>query len=123
MANELLEKAWPLVKPTLLKEQIIATEKFLDLSNTELATSDPQTSIKAAFDRRVDTLLVDADEHLWGRCDQYGQVQSTHIELHPGDDDLLDSAAAQTLLHGGKVFAMRADEMPCKEPIAALLRF
>jgi hypothetical protein len=121
--SHLHQKAWPLVHPWLLRAQILATQKFQDLSKTDLATSGPQTAIKAAFDGRVDTMFVDINTHLWGKCDQQGQVCASHDELQSGDDDLLDSAAAETLLHGGKVHAVPADQMPCSGPVAALLRY
>ena len=121
--SQLHQKAWPLVHPWLQRAQILATHKFQDLSKTDLATSDPQTAIKAAFDGRVDTMFVDINTHLWGKCDQQGQVCASHDELQSGDDDLLDSAAAETLLHGGKVHAVPADQMPCSGPVAALLRY
>jgi hypothetical protein len=123
MNSQLLERAWPIVQPWLLKDRNNACEKYHDLSKTDLTTSDPQTAIKAAFDGRVDTLFVNLEEHLWGRCDLYGQVSATHFEIQSGDDDLLDTAAAQTILHGGKVYAMNTDVMPSSASIAALLRF
>jgi hypothetical protein len=56
-------------------------------------------------------------------CDPYGQVSATHFQIQSGDDDLLDTAAAQTILHGGKVYAMNKDAMPSNASIAAVLRF
>ncbi|MFM7928475.1 MAG: hypothetical protein ACKO9Q_12255 [Pirellula sp.] len=82
-----------------------------DLTNSDLATCDPQTAIKAACEGRVDGLLVDIAEHHWGRCDPFR------------DDDLLDHAVAQTLLHGGKVYVVDALDMPTSAPVAALLRY
>jgi len=121
--SQLLKKAWPAAQAVLLKDQSAAIEKFKNLSKTDLVSADPQTSIKAACDGRIDTLFVNHAEHLWGRCDQYGQVYATHFEPHPDDDDLIDHAAAQTILHHGRVFALDATQMPCNTPIAALLRF
>lgn len=121
--SQLLKRAWPAAKTALLKDQAAAIEKFNNQSKTDRTSSDLQTSIKAAFDGRVDTLFVNHAEHLWGNCDQYGKVNATHFEPHPSDDDLLDLAAAQTILHSGKVFTLDATQMPCPTPIAALLRF
>ena len=121
--HELHAKAWPLVEPHLLKQQSLSIEKFLNQSNTDLVSCDLQTSVKAACDGRVDTLFVDVTKHHWGRCDPYGQVTSTHIEPQSGDDDLLDHAATQTLLHGGKVFTLEPSTMPTPQPIAAILRY
>jgi len=121
--SQLHGKAWPLVQPYLLSKQSRAIEKFHDLSGTELTSWDLQTSMKAACDGRIDTLFVDTTKHHWGRCDSYGQVHLTHMDPQPGDDDLLDHAAAETLLHGGQVYTLESAMMPTQEPIAAILRY
>jgi hypothetical protein len=41
----------------------------------------------------------------------------------PGAIDLLDFAAAQTLLNSGTVYALQAEEMPSDSTIAALFRY
>jgi len=38
-------------------------------------------------------------------------------------EDLLNTAALQTLLHGGQVFGLQRQDMPEKAEAAALLRF
>jgi len=121
--SELLRKAWPIARPELIKQQARVAERIRDLTNSDLATCDPQTAIKAACEGRVDSLLVDIAEHHWGRCDQFGQVFCTHEHPQAGDDDLMDHAVAQTMLHGGKVYVVEAIDMPTSSPIAALLRY
>jgi len=121
--SQLHQKAWPIARPHLLTQQTQVAERIRDLTHSDRATCDPQTAIKAACEGRVDTLLVDIAEHHWGRCDQFGQVYCTHEHPQPGDDDLLDHAAAQTMLHGGKVIAVDSLDMPTSAPIAALLRY
>jgi len=39
------------------------------------------------------------------------------------DDDLLDVAATQTLLHGGSVYVVERADMPDEGPFAAVLRY
>jgi hypothetical protein len=46
-----------------------------------------------------------------------------HKEARFGDDDLLDIAATQTLLHQGAVYAVEQTEMPDKTPVAAVFRY
>jgi hypothetical protein len=41
----------------------------------------------------------------------------------PGANDLLDFAAAQTLLNSGTVYALQPEEMPRDSTIAALFRY
>jgi hypothetical protein len=46
-----------------------------------------------------------------------------HVEPAAADQDLLNLAALQTLLHGGQAFALKPFEMPGESDAAALLRF
>jgi hypothetical protein len=46
-----------------------------------------------------------------------------HQEERPGDDELLDLAATQTLLHGGAVYGVEPDEVPDGQLVAAVYRF
>ena len=39
------------------------------------------------------------------------------------DDDLLDIAASQTLLHDGRVYGVEQADMPDDGPLAAVLRY
>jgi hypothetical protein len=41
----------------------------------------------------------------------------------PGDEDLLNVLAVRTVLFGGTVYAVRPDEMPDGEAVAALFRY
>jgi hypothetical protein len=52
------------------------------------------------------------------------------VEVHenhaPGDQDLLDLAAVETLAHAGDVYAVSPDKVPGPEaagPVAALFRY
>lgn len=121
--DHLHHKAWETLEPFFQHRHALAVDQFRNLSASDLATEDPQTVILAAFSGRVDTLFVDLSEHLWGTCSPYGQVTSTHVDPQQGDEDLLDSATAQTLLHGGKVHAVESAYMPGSQPLAALLRY
>jgi hypothetical protein len=46
-----------------------------------------------------------------------------HRKMKTGDDDLLDLAASQTLLHRGVVYALNAEYMPDPYPAAAVFRY
>jgi hypothetical protein len=45
------------------------------------------------------------------------------VEPGPQDEDLLDFAAVQTLMHGGRVHVLPEEQMPETEPVAAVLRY
>ena len=50
------------------------------------------------------------------------RVFYVHQPARFNDDDLLDIAATQTLLHGGSVSVVERGEMPDEGPLAAVLR-
>jgi hypothetical protein len=100
-----------------------AAAKYRRLVGTEKAIDDIRLALPAAFHGRIETLFVAVESHLWGGCDQEGQVVDLHDEQRPGDDDLLDAAAVQTLLRGGSVHAMDSGQMPGSGALAAVMRF
>jgi len=46
-----------------------------------------------------------------------------HEEAKPGDEDLLDLAAVQTLLNGGTVYAVELEKVPDGASLAAVFRY
>ncbi len=46
-----------------------------------------------------------------------------YTEEKTGDEDLLESAAIQTLLNGGTVYMIGAEKMPDTVPLAAVYRY
>jgi hypothetical protein len=46
-----------------------------------------------------------------------------HPEAQPGDEDLLNAAAIQTLLNGGTVYAVEPEKVPDEAPLAAVFRY
>lgn len=74
---------------------------------------------RAATIGAVDTLLVDMDAVVNGFVDEMtGAV--IEDDSSPG---VTDEITRRVLLHSGKVFAVRADDVPGPGPVAALLRF
>jgi len=49
------------------------------------------------------------------------------VELHdqaaPGDEDLLDLAAARTFLNNGIMYTVRPEDVPDGTPLAAVFRY
>ena len=59
----------------------------------------------------------------WGDYDPASNQTRIHAEAQPGDFDILDLAALQTLLHGGAVYAMDPSEVPEGALLAAIWRY
>lgn len=124
-AQELHQRAWEIVGPTFQADQRQALDRFTELhaSKNALASAELESIVTAAYYGRVDTLFVAQDIQLWGRFDPQKSLTEQHQEFQPGDSDLLDLAAAQTLLNGGAVYALEPEKMPSKASLAAIYRY
>lgn len=121
----LQEKAWPIVEPFFRQEMDRVVAQYEQLAGTDKATDNVEKIVAAAFNGRVDKLVLAVHGQVWGMfnrdtgqvvCDQEGQSQKDHLPL-------LDFAAMQTLQNGGKVYALSQDEMPTKSAVAAVFRY
>jgi hypothetical protein len=59
----------------------------------------------------------------WGNFDPQANELKIHADAEPGDEDLLNSAAIQTLLNGGSVYAVEPDQVPDQALLAAVFRY
>jgi hypothetical protein len=128
-AEELRERAWPLVEPHFRQELEAVLAAYGQGAGTGQAVDDIEEVVAAAHHGRVDTLLVAVDAQVWGTFDPENgkvQVDEQAETQEAGRDDrilLADSAATQTLLNGGTVYALPQEELPTQSPVAALLRY
>ena len=71
----------------------------------------------------VDTVLVDIDEVIRGSVDE----ESGAVSLDDADDavnyGVVDEIARRVWLSGGRVLAVRRDDIPGKGSVAAILRY
>jgi hypothetical protein len=79
--------------------------------------------LPAASSGRIESLFVAIDQEQWGVFDPVRNTLHLHKDAKFGDDDLLDLAATQTLLHHGEVYAVEQTEMPDTTPVAAVFRY
>jgi len=100
-----------------------ALEKALDDFNTHRdgrrLSFDPRGIIKAAFEGRVEDLLFLESDEIRGSWNE----QTHEIDKSNSQEDLLNAAALQTILHRGRAFALTANDMPESRNVAAVLRF
>jgi hypothetical protein len=121
--EELLQRALPLVEPHFTQAADNAIEYFGEALGAGRTSTDIQEVIPATFYGRVEQLLVAIDEQRWGNFDYQANQLKIHTEAEPGDEDLIDAAAIQTLLNGGTVYAIAPDRIPDESPVAAVLRY
>jgi hypothetical protein len=119
--DELHALAWPLVEPLFTEDRRNAAEAFL--AGTGPTVSTVEEAVVAAYQGRVGSIFVPVGCHRWGSFDPPSMTVDEREERQPGDHDLLDVAAAFTLINGGDVFAVEPSALPSSDPIAAVLRF
>jgi len=123
--KELHEEAWKIVKPIFEESEKKAFEKFEQLNGQQspLATNDLTKAVKAAKFGQVETLFVPLGEQIWGRYDADNNKVILETQPGPKNEDLLDFAAAETILNSGQVFAVPREQLPTDGDLAATLRY
>jgi hypothetical protein len=123
--KEIHQRASQIAAPIFEESQKKAFEKFEQLKGQKsaLAINDLKAAVRAAKFGQVETIFVPRDEEKWGRYD--AKNHKTILESKPGpeSEDLLDLAAAETLLNSGQVFAVPREQLPGDGDLAAILRF
>jgi len=112
--HELHQRSWPLMQSYLEQARQEAVAKYQKLAGTGKTSDDLRQIVSAAHQGQIESLFVDRAAHTWGRYDAatgHLTVRSSSA-AEPGDDDLLDYAAVQTLLHRGTVYAVSAGQVP-----------
>ncbi|WP_445631056.1 baeRF3 domain-containing protein [Nostoc sp. DSM 114167] len=124
-AQELHDRAWPIVEADFQKSQQAVLDQFHELfgGDTGKASNNLQEVISAAYYQRVDSLLVAVGQQQWGLFDPTSETVYLHPEKEAGDEDLLDFVAAHTLLNGGTVYAVPFEEIPYSTAVAAIYRY
>jgi hypothetical protein len=121
--SELHARAWPLVEPLLDQARQDCQQKFARVSDHGQGSSDLRAVLPAVWQGRVEALFVDRATQRWGKFDDVQGRLAIHECFERGDDDLLDLAATETLLHGGKVFLVPREQMPAPDSVAAVYRY
>ncbi|SDT45075.1 hypothetical protein [Jiangella sp. DSM 45060] len=86
------------------------------------ASGDVATIARAATYGVVDTLVVDIDEKLPGYVDEESGAVTTAAD-DAASYGVADEIARRVLLAGGRVVAVRADDVPGGGPVAAVFRY
>lgn len=123
--EELHQAAWASVEPLFQQARQQALDHYHHLAGTgdSRAAHELATIVAAAYFQRVDTLFITPAQAVWGSFSPARNMAEVHPEHQAGDEDLLDLAASSTLLNGGRVYAVAADELPAAGPAAAIFRY
>ncbi|KZL50615.1 MULTISPECIES: hypothetical protein [Cyanophyceae] len=121
--EELHKQAWPIVEPLFHENQQSAMALYQQRAGTGTTSSDIKEIVSATYCQRVDSMFVPIDMQIWGKFDPDTMTVDVHSEPEPDDEDMLDLAAIQTVINGGKVYTVESEQMPNGKPVAAIFRY
>jgi len=121
--EELHEKALEIVAPFFEQEFLDHEAMYGELSNKGKTAFHVEEVVRAAYHGRVEVLFVPVGEYRWGEFDPSTDEVILARQSEQGAGDLLDFAAAQTILNSGIVHAVNPGEMPDHADAAAILRY
>ena len=122
-AEDLHRRAWGIVGPYFQEAQQKTAAQYHQSVPVGRTSRNVKAIVSAAYHGRIETLFVAVGLQRWGIFDLETNKVHVRQKPKPGDEDLLDLAAIQTLLHGGAVYAVEPESVPDGPPIAALFRF
>ena len=79
--------------------------------------------LPAAYDGRVDAVVVATDAMVRGRFDPEARTLYAPGASNGEEEDLLNEAAVVSLRNGGRAFALPKERMPRRAPAVATLRY
>ncbi|GHO88448.1 baeRF7 domain-containing protein [Dictyobacter formicarum] len=123
LAQTLHEKVLPLAEPSLSQAQHEALAQYQEYAGTESASNNISLVVPAAYEGRIATLFIVRDREQWGRFNPLTEAMEVHETAVPGDDDLLERAATQSVLHGGAVYILDQPDAIGGQLAAAVFRY
>jgi Bacterial archaeo-eukaryotic release factor family 11 len=121
--GELAESARRLLDDLYAAELRKIQETYALRASERRASSDVADVARAATYGLVDTVLVDIDEVVPGRVDEESGAVSFDDAGDAVNYGVVDEIARRAWLNGGKVLAVRRDDIPNKGSVAAILRY
>jgi hypothetical protein len=122
-AEQLHSSAWEIVQPHFEQAQQDVINRYQELAGTGQTANTIRDVVSAAYYQRVESLFVPVGVQQWGLFNPSSSEVQLHQEHEPGDEDLMDFAAIQTILNGGTVYAVEPEKVPGDERLAAIFRY
>ncbi|MDW7656986.1 MAG: hypothetical protein SCM11_07410 [Bacillota bacterium] len=121
--EELHEKTRVIIEKINMERTQKLAESFAKAESESLGSSDLTQVARAAYENRVETMLIEEDKIVPGKIDsKTGKVKFGVLDI-PDYDDILDDLAELVLLGGGAVFVLPKDKIPSTTGIAAIYRY
>jgi Bacterial archaeo-eukaryotic release factor family 7 len=121
--EELHRAAWEVVAPHFEGDRHRALAAYQELTGSGRVAQGLEGTLVSAYEGRVDTAFLPAGAHEWGKFEPDENKVEVHSGQRPGDEDLVNAVAVQTVLHRGTVYVMPAEQLPNGSGPAAILRY
>lgn len=99
-----------------------ALARYDELGSTR-GSSTIREIVKAAHDGRILDLIISEGAQYMGKFDEATDDAKGHKQPADGDEDLLNFAALQTLLHASHVYVVPPSQTPHGAPAVAVFRY
>jgi len=121
--GQLNKKAWDIIEPVYLEKTRKLINSFNDAKANLLGTDDLVQVGRAIFEKRVKTILIEADRIIPGKYDfSTGILELGNID-NPDYGDILDNMVKSVLRDKGEVVVLPKERMPSDTGVAAIYRF
>ena len=116
--------AWPHVKQQFDTEITRWIERYRDAAGVGLGSDQLEEIAVASVSGRVRCLLAVEGMKVWGMLDRAtGLVTRHEKQRDERDGDLVDDICEEAFRRGAEVFVLPPDQMPARQPLAAIYRF
>jgi len=96
---------------------------YVEGKGSEKTSNKLEDIVPAAFNGRIDILFIEKDRQEWGVFDPERNRVIMDGEGDNKKEDLLDFAAAHTILNRGCIHSVSREEMPDEKAMAAVYRY
>jgi hypothetical protein len=115
--------SWEVMEPAYIARIKEMVETYGQEKAHDKGSDQPSDIAKAAFEGRVESILLEADRVIGGKINpENGNIEKGEIE-NPEVDDLLDDIGELVTKMGGRVKVIPAEYMPTDSGIAAVYRY
>jgi Bacterial archaeo-eukaryotic release factor family 7 len=121
--DELQKAALKALEPYWDTARREALLQYQSLAGTARASNDLHQVLRAAFQGRIEFAFIPTDTERWGRFDAEQDALEAHETPQPGDEDLVNEVAIQTIIKHGAIYAIAPQAIPDASPVAAVFRY
>ena len=118
--EELQKQAWGIIRPFFDEAHLEAVAEYKQQAGSGHTSNNIREIVPKAYHGGIKLLFVALGIQEWGTFDLKSNTIDLHEKVQPYDDDLLDFAAAYTIIHRGTVYAVKPEDVPGSLTVAAV---